>query len=286
MGRINLLISTNPIKTAYHGIKYTINKKEYYKRRIEESEMLLKKDEGLNRGLAIIGNREKETTYIIEKEIKPNDNVIDAGANIGYHTLKISRLTKGKIYAIEPNKENYKQLKKNIKLNGAKIIASRTALSDKTGKAELHISEYSNIHTLEPRNTEKLTGEKITVKTKALHEILKKERIHLIKMDIEGHETKVLKSLNKAKQMPTTIIELHPKKYTKKENPKKQIKKLMEKGYYCAWLGTKKKLKGLKPSIIINTDGTKRRLYENVPYKKIEENLMDIRLITLKEKTK
>jgi predicted O-methyltransferase YrrM len=45
-------------------------------------------------------------------------NIIDIGANFGYHTLLFSRECSENVYAFEPQIQNFELLEENIKSNG------------------------------------------------------------------------------------------------------------------------------------------------------------------------
>lgn len=58
-------------------------------------------------------------TNVISSIIKPNDIIVDVGANIGYYTLIFSKLTGkgGKVFAFELSNSNFKILNENIRIN-------------------------------------------------------------------------------------------------------------------------------------------------------------------------
>ena len=73
---------------------------------------------------------------IIRKTVKSGWTVVDAGANIGYHTLFLSRAVGdgGTVYAFEPAPDNFAILEDNIKMNGCKnVVAINAALMDREG---------------------------------------------------------------------------------------------------------------------------------------------------------
>jgi hypothetical protein len=68
--------------------------------------------------------------------IRPDDVVIDAGANIGFFTLVSSVLVGdfGKVYAIEPHPRAFKYLEGNVAINKCKnVYTYNIALGDKNG---------------------------------------------------------------------------------------------------------------------------------------------------------
>ncbi|NYZ78920.1 FkbM family methyltransferase [Candidatus Micrarchaeota archaeon] len=92
-------------------------------------------------GLSIFGTHEKTETEFAKKQIKKGDVVLDIGANIGYYTLIFARAVgnKGKVFAFEPDPENFALLEKNVKINRyANVVLVKKAVSSKTGKLKLY----------------------------------------------------------------------------------------------------------------------------------------------------
>ena len=64
--------------------------------------------------------REEVTMYWIRNYINPDDVVYDVGANVGAYSLLIGKIVQsgnGRVYAIEPESNNYSALNRNIVLN-------------------------------------------------------------------------------------------------------------------------------------------------------------------------
>lgn len=140
----------------------------------------------------------------------PDENsiIIDIGANIGAYSINCAKeIKKCKIYAFEPEENNYKILLENIKLNNfdSKIISEKTAIYDKNGKDKLYISTYSPFHSMESKSYKKFQ----IVKKESLDDIFEKydiNRCDLLKIDCEGSEYKIIKcakknSLNKIQEI-------------------------------------------------------------------------------------
>jgi len=130
-------------------------------------------------------------TDYITKSLHKGNIFIDVGANNGYYSLLASKLVgnDGLVYAVEPDPNNFKKLKDNIKLNKSKnIIPLQIAASDYSGWANLNISEIENgLNSFVNIPSSKV---KIKVKVEKLDNLIKKADI--IKIDVEGYEKKVL----------------------------------------------------------------------------------------------
>jgi FkbM family methyltransferase len=150
-------------------------------------------------GLNLI--HEEATTTLFKKIVKPGDIVLDLGANIGYFTLLAAKLvgTKGKVYAFEPEPNNFNYLRKNIDINGYMNVSSyQKAVSNKNGKARLFICPYdSGHHTInQPDGIKKYRPDyngkikEIEIDVVALEDFLKDKikKINVAKVDVEGAE--------------------------------------------------------------------------------------------------
>ena len=79
-------------------------------------------DEYISRSIMAMGEWEPHIRTILSKFVKPGMHVMDIGANIGTHTLLISKLVgdDGKVYAFEPCKLNHDILFQNLVINKCK----------------------------------------------------------------------------------------------------------------------------------------------------------------------
>ena len=118
-----------------------------------------------------------------------NGVAIDVGANIGNHSVFFSKFFK-KVYSFEPNPKTFKLLEINSKLSN-NIYVKKIGLSNKEVISNL-LENKSNI------GGSKLTNEKsektITIKLTTLDQEINsiKEKINLLKIDVEGHEFEVI----------------------------------------------------------------------------------------------
>lgn len=139
----------------------------------------------------------------IKSYIKNNMIIFDAGANIGYYAKYILNLNSNiKIHCFEPTSITYQELIINMqkKIDEGKAVCNNFGLSDESGTAEMFIydelDERNSLHLNKEHkfNSEKLHKETINLitidKYASEHNISK---IDFLKIDVEGHETKVIK---------------------------------------------------------------------------------------------
>ena len=91
--------------------------------------------------LITYGIYEEEVVPLMESLIRPGDTVVDVGANIGCHTLRMSRLVgpMGKVLAFEPDPQNLKLLRENLgKNNCTNVDVFPFALGDRNYTARLY----------------------------------------------------------------------------------------------------------------------------------------------------
>lgn len=126
---------------------------------------------------------------------KESSVIIDIGGQNGYLSTYASKYAK-KIYTYEPIEENFKIIKKNIKLNnlGSVIKPFNLAVSDKKDKLKIFLSQKNTGgHSIYGK------GDKfIEIETTTLPLIFKDNNIQtcdLLKMDIEGAEYDIFYNL-------------------------------------------------------------------------------------------
>lgn len=165
----------------------------------------------------------------VEDKIKEGIGIIvDAGAHSGMFTMYTKALNpKAQIIAVEPEANNLALLKKHLaenKISKVKIIAG--ALAGETGERFLKISVDSHNHSLAAE------GE-VAVKAFSFSDFCKNNKIKkvsLLKMDIEGAEYEVLKSLSVGDwlKIEVLIMEYHDNNF---KNHKGLERLLRENGF-------------------------------------------------------
>ncbi|MEX1120802.1 MAG: FkbM family methyltransferase [Balneolales bacterium] len=148
-------------------------------------------------------------------QIREGNTIFDIGANLGYYSVQFAEKTgnKGSVYSFEPLDYQLQYLKQNISLNRLDhITVEKQIVSDRAGEQTIYFSSSKNsgqssIHT--PTKT----FESIPAIT--LDDYCRENniaRIDLIKIDVEGHEYKVvtgMESLLSSKSVGSLFIEIN-----------------------------------------------------------------------------
>jgi len=156
--------------------------------------------------------------------------VIDIGAHIGIFSALVSkRVSKGKVYSIEPCKDNFDILCKQKELGNGNIIPFNLAISDTEGRLRLNHGRNSARGSL----VRDVNEDYEYVDTISLNKFFAYQNItkcDLMKIDIEGGEYAALYSLedNNFDKITNIFMELHEVPNESKED---LIKFLEGKGF-------------------------------------------------------
>lgn len=171
----------------------------------------------ISKEIIINGIYEKnECECILKKLINKSDkkkNFIDIGANLGNHSIFFSEFF-NKIYAFEPNKVIYSLLNFNTK-EYKNIKTFNLGLSNNnTIKKIYYNNENYGGGSVFKENKSLFKNKKIftqNIKLKKLDNIkLGREKVAIVKIDVEGHEYEVLRGMQKilASDSPILLIEI------------------------------------------------------------------------------
>jgi FkbM family methyltransferase len=169
----------------------------------------------LQRSIYYLGVYEVWETRFLERTVRPGWVVVDAGANIGYYTLIFARLvgSEGCVLALEPAESRHSALVRNVALNKvANVRVSRVALADQCGECSIVQPPKANLGNFRLARQGEAGQETAPLVT--LDHIISGQhldRLDLIKVDIEGAETRFLNGGRDsiARFRPTIMIELN-----------------------------------------------------------------------------
>lgn len=152
------------------------------------------------------------------QRISPGDTVIDVGANVGCFSLLASRMVgaSGRVIAIEPEEACFRQLRRNIDLNGAtNIVPLRTAIGATEGTATLHITSSALFSSLYATANIGSADDKLQEVPMTTLELLMRargiQRCHYLKLDCEGAEHDIVRTLTPevAARIDQITMEVH-----------------------------------------------------------------------------
>jgi FkbM family methyltransferase len=177
-------------------------------RRVEGMTFDLDLGEMIDVGL-FLQQYERDVVAVVERVTEPGWTVLDIGANIGAHTLRLSRLvgTTGRVFAFEPMDYAFSKLSRNLLLNEAgNTRAFKLALSDHNAAA-CPVDFRSSWATSGERRRETSSVDLRTLDDWFLEHRL--SRLDLIKLDVDGHEWQVLKGglMSIERYRPILLIE-------------------------------------------------------------------------------
>lgn len=170
---------------------------------------------------------------LFKKYLHKGDVFVDIGANMGFFTILAAQLIgeKGRVFAFEPEPNNFALLKKNVEANNlTNVEIFKKAVAEKNGETFLHLTDFNlgghslfNVYSnpekyIYPHIINKKDDwdtKKIIVETTTLDEFFKYKSVkpNFIKIDIEGAEGLAQKGMINCLRHPllkVIIVEIHP----------------------------------------------------------------------------
>lgn len=140
---------------------------------------------------------EKWNTNVFLKLIEPGMTVLDIGAHCGYFTLLAAMKVgpTGKVHAFEPNPLNYENFEKSLMINKYQHVQlHKVALTDKDGETTLYVPRsMTGGASIYHNGAEDIC--EITVKTVNFQTYFPRQKVDVIKIDIEGSEPFIIEGL-------------------------------------------------------------------------------------------
>ena len=179
--------------------------------------------DGLMREVCLTGRYEPHETALLRHLLRPGNTFLDVGANWGYFTLVAAHLVgpTGRVLSVEADPRACRAVGANVDKNGLRTVQIfNVAASDSAGS--LWFQEYER----EARDSGNFgvaqstliveEGRRLEVTARPLDDVLDEarvDRVHVLKMDIEGGEAKAIVGLTRrlsSHRVDYVSMELHP----------------------------------------------------------------------------
>lgn len=150
----------------------------------------------IGRHIYLTGEFDRSTVEVLLKLSKPDDVLLDIGANIGYVSgCFLQNAPRSKVIAVEPQPLIVDLLESNLKQFGDKRYKIfPVGISDADSSGWLEICDFNRGASKVVKDKNKHTVEIQLWSAKRLFASLQGEKIDLVKIDVEGHEETVLKA--------------------------------------------------------------------------------------------
>ena len=171
--------------------------------------------------------------FFVLHYLTPEDLFVDVGANVGVYTVLASGVKNAKSIAIEPDTDTFLNLQNNVNLNYIADLVQlcNIGIGEKKGTVKFTKGLDAINHI---QRTEDSSKDVVEIQIESLDDILRNENPSIIKIDVEGYETQVIKGALetlKKQSLKAVIIELNglANKYNFNENSIHQT--LIEHGF-------------------------------------------------------
>ncbi|MFY0564156.1 FkbM family methyltransferase [Archangium lansingense] len=159
------------------------------------------RDEIIGTLLYVEGDYEPEFRRLTEHLDLEGRVCLDVGANIGLHTLTLSRRVgpRGRVIAFEPEQHNHDLLRENLRLNHVENVeVRREAVGDRMGSVRMALHPYNYGDHRVAREGAAASGQEVPLTTvdEAVKDIPDGE-IRLVKIDVQGYEQNVLEGMRR-----------------------------------------------------------------------------------------
>jgi FkbM family methyltransferase len=151
------------------------------------------RDEYVGRSLALYGEFSEGEAEVFRRLVGAGDAVVEAGANIGAHTVLLARLAgrDGAVLAFEPQPTLHQTLCANMALNNiTNVMAERCGLGNRSQTLHIPVLDYGSRHNFGGLSLDLVeAGDPVPVKRLDSYGL---KRCAFIKIDVEGMERQVL----------------------------------------------------------------------------------------------
>lgn len=149
------------------------------------------------RRIATEGHYEPVLTARCRELLDPDRDVIDVGANVGFHTIMLAKLLRrGRLLAVEPTLNALSRLRRNIEMNGVggKVTVFEGVASNAAGELEIKtlegLEEYSTLGAMAHPSVSQQTYTVQRVAARTVDQLAEENGLDVgfMKVDVEGAE--------------------------------------------------------------------------------------------------
>lgn len=193
--------------------------------------------EWIARQLITTGGYEQRELAAMCALVRPGDVVLDVGANIGLHTLHLSRAVgpTGTVHAFEPDPANVALLRRNVERNGCtNVVVHPYGLGPEPARLRLYACKgnkgFQSLAKVEWSTSE------VLVDIKRASDVLQGVQARMMKVDVEGAEPFVLAGMTD--WPPIIVFEFVPAQLrAMQEDPTRFLQSFLDRGYALAPIG-------------------------------------------------
>jgi FkbM family methyltransferase len=151
------------------------------------------------------GKWEPDTLAYWAEAVRPGTKVVDVGGYNGIFSIAAAKLGANPL-TVEPMINLVRLILRNSKLNNASLHVVHAAATDYSGEVTLH---YTDVPYTAGCSVERKSGNVLTVRAVTLDELKITGECSAMKIDVEGHEMKVLAGAKKLLELkPKLIVEV------------------------------------------------------------------------------
>ena len=172
---------------------------------------------GMGEAVYFLGEYEREVTRIVEELVRPGDVCLDVGANFGWFTTLLAKLSgpEGFVHAFEPVPSTFAQLESNVALTAtpSRIKINNAALGDREDEVIVHVFDdiglgFSSLSEKGSAGATAVRSRMLTLDAYLGGEREERRNINFVKLDIEGAELMFLKGASMLfdQQTPPIIL--------------------------------------------------------------------------------
>lgn len=136
--------------------------------------------------------------------LQEGDLFVDVGANVGAYSILAASLPRTRCIAFEPASDTYQLLLENVQLNdyASRITTHRIAIGNEDGETLL-TATLDTVNHVAGATDAGVAQESVPLRR--LDTVLAGERPAVIKIDVEGYETRVIEGATETLRDPTLV---------------------------------------------------------------------------------